>query len=410
MKIAILGAGVAGVSTAISLKQKGFDVCLYERHGCASNIGAGIVAWPNATFVLDQLGVLSEIRAVSGRPAKMQRLSNRGEALGAIDIVQINQRMGYPSLSILRRDLQRILINKLESLGVHIQYSHAVVDIKTTDSDQAEVHFQNGLKVSADIIVGADGRMASAARQYVCEDNEPVYQGFINWVGVFETEADIFRDLSISDYWGTGERFGIVPIESGRAYWAGGIACREVGQKNPSEYKIELNTVFSDWPAPVRQMINETPNNQINKIFVHDHNPTQTWHKNNLIVIGDAAHAPLPTSGQGACQALEDTWHLANCLHQSPHHPHKAFVDFTTIRFAKTTSITMAARGFASTLFNPDEEFCRSRNENSKVTDFKNAARGMATLWGQHLPLGCDFTTDRAGSYQPGLYFSGGAI
>ena len=56
MKIAILGGGVAGVSSAIALKQKGFDVSIYERHGSASNIGAGIVVWPNAAYVLERSG------------------------------------------------------------------------------------------------------------------------------------------------------------------------------------------------------------------------------------------------------------------------------------------------------------------------------------------------------------------
>ncbi|MDH4275051.1 MAG: FAD-dependent monooxygenase [Gammaproteobacteria bacterium] len=63
MKIAILGGGVAGVSSAIALKLKGFDVSVYERCDSASNIGAGIVVWPNAAYVLEQLGVLSENRS-----------------------------------------------------------------------------------------------------------------------------------------------------------------------------------------------------------------------------------------------------------------------------------------------------------------------------------------------------------
>ena len=70
MKIAILGGGVAGVSSAIALKQKGFDVSVYERHASASNIGAGIVVWPNAAYILEQLGVLNEIAAVSSSPVR----------------------------------------------------------------------------------------------------------------------------------------------------------------------------------------------------------------------------------------------------------------------------------------------------------------------------------------------------
>lgn len=387
MKIAILGGGVAGVSSAIALKQKGFDVSVYERHESPSNIGAGIVVWPNAAYVLERLGVLNEIKAVSGYPGRMRRLSSTGEDLGAIDIELINRHMGYPSLSILRSDFQNILISKLESLGVVIQYAHTVTDIETKNPGQAEVQFANGTKITADVLVGADGRMASYARQYVHDDNAPVYQGFINWIGVYETEKESFEEIAVADYWGVGERFGIVPVTRHKAYWAGGIACDNIGPRNPSEYKAELNSIFSHWPQDVQNLIEHTPVERINKIYVHDHNPIQTWHKNNLIMIGDAAHAPLPTSGQGACQALEDAWHLARCLNENPYDIQHAFAKFTEIRFEKTTNIILAARGFAVSLFNHDKHFCVKRNENSRRTDFSKLAAAMSHGWAQGLPL-----------------------
>lgn len=385
MEIAILGGGVAGVSTAIALKQRGFDVRIYERHQTASDIGAGIVAWPNAAYVLDRLGVLDDIQRVSGYPTKMQRFSQKGENLGAIDIEAINQRMGYPSLSLLRRDLQAVLIAKLASLGVSIEYGHRVTDIGTNATENTEVHFQNGLKITADVIVGADGRMASHARQYVLGDNTPVYQGFINWVGVFESDEETFEDMTVADYWGTGDRFGIVPVTRRKAYWAGATACPEVGSRGLQDGKTALNRLFADWPAPVQTMIERTPAARINKIYVHDHNPTQTWHKHNLIMLGDAAHAPLPTSGQGACQALEDAWHFARCLAEHGDDLALCFERFTALRVEKTASITMAGRGFAASLFSRDEAFCQARNERSKATNFHAAAASMASLWGQQL-------------------------
>ena len=387
MKIAILGGGVAGVSSAIALKQKGFNVSIYERHPTASNIGAGIVVWPNAAFILEQLGVLKEIEAVSGYPTRMRRITNANEDLGAIDIKMINSHMGYTSLSIFRRDFQNILISKLESLGTTIQYDHSVTEIRTKNQGHAEVHFQNGLKITADVLIGADGRMTSHARRYVHNDNTPVYQGFINWVGVYESRQEIFEEIAVSDYWGVGERFGIVPITKHRAYWAGGIGSLDIAPRIPAEYKTELSSIFSDWPRPVQMMINQTPAERINKIYVHDHNPIPTWHKHNLIVIGDAAHAALPTSGQGACQALEDAWHLANSLNDNPNDLEEAFTKFTELRFKKTSGIIMAARGFASSLFNRDEKLCMARNEDSKRTDYPKAAEAMAQSWSQYLPL-----------------------
>ena len=387
MKIAILGGGVAGVSSAIALTQKGFDVSVYERHESASNIGAGIVVWPNAAYVLEQLGVLNDIEAVSGYPARMCRLSSTNEELGSLDIEMINGHMGYPSLSILRSDFQNILTAKLESLGITIQYAHTVTNIETNHPGQAEVHFQNGSKLTAGVVIGADGRMASYARRYVNDDNVPVYQGFINWIGVYEAAQDSFDEISVTDYWGVGERFGIVPVTKHKAYWAGAVACAGIGPRNPAEYKNELVSIFSDWPQPVQMMLDHTPTERINKVYVHDHDPIQTWHKHNLIVIGDAAHASLPTSGQGACQALEDAWHLAHCLEETPHDLQRAFLKFTELRFEKTAGIIMGGRSFAGALFNRDEKFCRARNESSRNTDFAKVAAAMSQGWARHLPL-----------------------
>lgn len=387
MKIAILGGGVAGVSSAIALKQKGFDVSIYERHDSASTIGAGIVVWPNAAYVLEQLEVLKEVESLSGYPKKMQRVSNTNLGLGTLDIEAINKHMGHSSLSILRNDFQSTLISKLESLGVTIRYGHAVENIETNKMDRAKVLFHNGKTITADAIIGADGRMASIARRYVHGDNLPVYQGFINWVGVYESEEETFDEIEVMDYWGVGERFGIVPVTKRKAYWAGGIACTEVGTRNPDQYKEELHSIFSGWPEPVRMMVERTPVTGINKIYVHDHNPVRTWHKNNLIMIGDAAHAPLPTSGQGACQALEDAWHLANCLANNLDDLQRAFLEFTEIRFEKTEAIIMGARGLASSLFNRDETFCRVRNEKSRKTDYAELAAAMSHSWSKNLPL-----------------------
>lgn len=387
MKIAILGAGVAGISSAIALKQHGFDVSVYERHDSASNIGAGIVIWPNAAYVLEQLGVLHAMQSVSGYPTRMQRVSNTGEDLGAIDIQLINRHMGYESLSILRRDFQTILHSKLAALGVAIHYGHAVTQIEPSHNDQAIVHFHNGLKITADLLIGADGRMASCARQFVHGDNAPVYQNFINWIGVYESDVDTVHEMAVTDYWGTGARFGIVPITPRKAYWAGGLASAGIAAKISAEYKRELSMIFANWPTLVQQMIEHTPVDCINKIYVHDQNPMRAWHKNNLIVIGDAAHASLPTSGQGACQALEDSWHLALCLRENSADLAKVFTKFTELRLEKTTGIIMAGRGFAASLFNTDPLFCAQRNETSKRTDFTAVAAAMSHGWARHLPM-----------------------
>ncbi|MDX5151070.1 MAG: FAD-dependent monooxygenase [Acidiferrobacterales bacterium] len=387
MKISILGAGVGGLSSAIALKQKGFDVDLYERDPAVRNIGAGIVCWPNASFVLDEFRLLDKIRHVSGQPTSMDRISHLGESLGSLDIRQINHLMGYDSFSILRRDLMDILVSRVRDLGIDIHFSHELTGFETVENGKVLATFGNGKKILSGMLVGADGRMNSITRQFVCHDNKPVYQKFVNWIGVFESKEGIFEELSIKDFWGVGERFGIVPVNATSAYWAGGVAAPEIGLREPEKYKAELLNLFSKWPDPIPEIIRGTPQEAINKIYVHDQSPVEVWHRDNVLMIGDAAHAPLPTSGQGACQALEDAWHLANLLEEGCSNIAETFSSFARLRHSKTTGIIMSGRQLASSLFNSDPEFCRQRNESSQHADFASVAAGMARGWMGGLPI-----------------------
>lgn len=387
MKIAILGAGVGGLSAAIALKKKGFDIEIYEKHSNINELGAGIVCWPNASFVLDKLGILDGVKKVSGEPTEMRRLTDKGETIGSLNLLKLNETMGYPSYSILRRDLMNILGEHAKKLGIEIRYNAEVKSMTTRPDNLAQAHLKNGQVIEADVFMGADGRMNSVARQYVLGNNKPVYQGFINWVGVCECSKEIFSEMTVCDYWGVGERFGIVPVSPRKAYWAGAIASVTLAEKNPEIYKAELLSIFKHWPAPIQMMIEETALSKMNKIYVHDHDPIKRWHRNNVLLMGDAAHAPLPTSGQGACQALEDAWHLAQSLENNMTDINKAFHAFTSARSDKTAGITLGARKLASSLFNTDAAFCLERNLNSKMMNYDDMVTGMANAWASGLGM-----------------------
>ena len=385
--IAILGAGVGGVTIAIALIQRGYKISIFERTPEPAHIGAGIVVWPNASFVLSEMGLLSKIAALAGRPEKMQRMSAQGEDLGYIDITALDKRMGFSSYAILRRDLQSVLLGELSRQGVEVLYDHSVSSIVADGHGKTTINFKNGLQLKPDIVIGADGRMKSIARQFVNGNNKPIYQGFINWIGVYESDANIVNEMSVFDVWGIGERFGVVPITKNKVYWAGAKVQEIIDPAELSSNKEELSSIFHSWPNPIPDIIRKTPELLIKKIFVHDHDPIATWYKDNVILIGDSAHASLPTSGQGACQAMEDAWHLANYLQAYPSSIQVAFETFSETRREKTATIIYAARSFAASLFNRDAEFCRQRNAQSKLTDYFAVVESMARYWGQGLPI-----------------------
>ncbi|KML59165.1 monooxygenase [Burkholderia cepacia] len=389
MDIAILGAGVAGMSTALALAGRGHRIRLYERRLSDSTMGAGVVLWPNAGFVLAQLGILPDIVEVSGHLRAMRCIDRHGNPFKLTDIRQLDRRMGFPTRSILRRDLQAVLARHVAARGIEICFGHCATAIDTGPDGRAVVRFDNGTAIAPDLVIGADGRMNSVARNHVVGSNTPVYQGFVNWIGVAQSDAPLVDEVSIFDYWGTRERFGIVAIDRQRVYWA--AARSEADGDGDGDDTVQgdpapmLERLFDAWPAPIADVMRATPPNTIAKIRVHDLDPVDVWHRGNVLLIGDAAHAPLPTSGQGACQALEDAWHLARCLDEygegNGSDLDAALASFTMRRSLKTTAITLRARDFAHRLFGDDT------HESARQVDPIAEIDSLAHAWGANLPM-----------------------
>ncbi len=379
-KIVILGAGTGGLTAAIALRERGFkNISIYERRRKTSPLGAGIVLWSNATKLLHKLGLLKAIDKVGGKLEQMQRWSETGEFLGAIDIKIINSTIGSTSYSISRSDLQNILLQKIKELNITINYNHNATRI-SHQFNTTNIHFVTKSTVKAVIVIGADGRMNSIARHYVNGNNTPIYQNFVNWIGLLESETPLFTEQNVLDFWGCGERFGIVPINTHKGYWAGGKSLPQNSTLKDVNNTAQLLETFGSWSPKIKEIIELTKEENIKYIEVFDHDPIPKWYKHNVCLIGDSAHAALPTSGQGACQAIEDAWYLASILEKSET-LEKAFIEFQTIRFEKTTTITMAGRAVATSLFNEDVTYCSHRNENAKQSDYEVASQNIAKLW-----------------------------
>ncbi|MBL4847309.1 MAG: FAD-dependent monooxygenase [Planctomycetes bacterium] len=384
MHVGILGGGIAGLSAGIALAQAGHRVSVFERDVRPRGIGAGVVCWPNAVFVLEALGVIPRLERVTGRVRAMTRFTATGEVLGRLDVERLERLCGRPSLSVLRRDLHDALLGRAAEVGVEIAFGQPLTALEETPCG-ARARFADERSFEADLLLGAEGRMRSVARDFVVGDGTPIDQGFVNWVGVFEGDRPLFQDMAVRDYWGLGERFGIVPISPTAAYWAGGEA-REAQPKQRAGLKARLIEQFGRWADPIVEVVRGTEDARINEIQVRDHDPCETWHRANVLLIGDAAHAALPTSGQGACQALEDAWHLARVLDSSGS-IEDACQTFTELRRAKTTAITQGGRRLAASLFATDPSACERRDAEARVVDYGAMVEGMSRFWTSGLPL-----------------------
>lgn len=405
MEIGILGGGIAGLSVALALRKQGYNPRVYERRTEPATMGAGVTLWPNASFVLDELGLLQDIAAIGGRPLTMRRQDAMGNALGGLDIALLDRTMGYPTYTVLRRHLQKVLLDHAARQGIPVEFGHQAVAIELDTHGRAVARFENGASIRPDLLIGADGRMESVARKFVAGDNTPVYQGFVNWIGVAQGPHALVDDISIQDFWGAGERFGCVPICPELVYWAAAQA-RPLNEVTPTaDLRKEVEKLFARWPEPVLAIIRATPENAIRLIAVHDLEPLHTWSRANVLLVGDAAHAPLPTSGQGACQALEDAWHLARCLDGASGSLDDVFQAFAKIRASKTARLAEQGRIFARGLFATDPETCCIRNDRAKASDPVHDVQVLAAGWGQGLPMpGCVDSTSVEGGGSGSLY------
>ena len=338
-RIAIVGAGVAGIALAIFAAKQGHQVSLYERDSQISCMGAGVTLWPNAMFILQQLGLHKEIQCIGGIPRGMRQLDQHGVMQTEFDFAEANTLSGFPSVTILRRDLMAILARALKHLDVEVHFNCPIT--------AQQIH---ALKQEFDLVVGADGRMHSVVRQTLYPEKvHPCYQGFINIIGISPIRRKSLDNV-IHDFRAPSERFGIVPVKKGLCYWAAGWSTSIDKERPLTSWYQEMHQRFAAWPEPVQNVLNSYEKGSLKRIFVHDIDPLPYWHQDNLMIIGDAAHAPLPTSGQGACQALEDAWHLAQSLKKAAT-LENILSDFYQQRITKTSTTQNIGRQLAKRIF-----------------------------------------------------------
>lgn len=285
MDIGILGGGIAGLSVALALHRTGHRPRVYERGAAPATMGAGVTLWPNAGFVLDALGLLPDVAAAGGRPRAMRRYDNAGHALGSLDISALDRLMGYPTHTILRRDLLAVLLAHAARAGIPVEYGHRAVAIEPDADGRAAARFENGAVVRADLLVGADGRMDSVARRFVVGDNTPVYQGFVNWIGI-ASGPGLAEDMAIQDYWGVGERFGCVAVRPDLVYWAGAEARSLAAAVQGPDPRAEVADRFAGWADPIARLIQATPADAVRLIAVHDLDTPAAWHRANVLLVG----------------------------------------------------------------------------------------------------------------------------
>jgi 2-polyprenyl-6-methoxyphenol hydroxylase-like FAD-dependent oxidoreductase len=298
MRVIVVGGGIGGLGAAIALGRAGHQVVVLERTARLASAGAGITLFANAMRALDRLGVGDAVRA-GGAPAKHSAiLTSSGRQLLALpgDLLE-------GAVAIRRSDLQTALQDAAQ--GVRLG---AVVTSVELAGDGATAKIEDGTEEHGDLLIGADG-VRSLVRAAVAPA-QPRYAGYTAWRGIAPA---LIQKGQLTESWGVGERFGLVDVGL-QTYWFATANAREADPEQARERKPELMRRFASWHAPIGAILEATPEGAILRNDVYYLDPLARWSRGRIVLLGDAAHATTPGSGQGAAQALEDAVALAHAL------------------------------------------------------------------------------------------------
>lgn len=332
-KISIIGGGIAGLTTAIALNQRGFKTEIFEAAPEIKGVGAGLALAANAMRGFDQLGLMKEVVDLGRILPSFSILDQKGKVVTTADSGAISQKWGIDNFLIHRADLHNFLMSKIDSKLIHtgkrsvsFQYVHDKIEIIFAD---ATVHL-------TDYLIVADG-IHSVIRSQLLPEVDPRYAGYTCWRAVIEnTELDIVES---SETWGRKGRFGIAPLSNNLLYW---FACINAPEKDPRMKAFtvsDLKDVFNDYHHPIPDILDKTSDAQLLWNDILDLQPLDRYAFDRILLLGDAGHATTPNMGQGACQAIEDAVILGEEMTRAIN-PQVAFQAFEKRRLKRTHYIT----------------------------------------------------------------------
>ena len=347
--IVIAGAGIGGLTAALTLARAGFRVVILEQATRLEDVGAGIQLSPNATQVLRELGLLDRLRPHAVAPDAIRIIKARTGG----DIVRIplgaeaERRYGAPYWVVHRADLQGVLSSAIEQsadvtlrLGAHVEdfavHQHGVT---------VQVRTPQGLRDEQGIaLVGADG-LWSTLRARLGDRRAPRFAHRMAWRAIVPAErvSDELREPVTGLWLGRDAHLVHYPIMAGTTINIVAIVrdgWQEAGWTAPGK-SADLLPRFKHF-APTARALLALPDSW-QKWALFDRTPRRVRRHGPVTLLGDAAHPMLPFLAQGGAMAIEDAAVLADCLRQDEE-PSRAFRNYEHARARRVARVQRAAR------------------------------------------------------------------
>lgn len=359
-RIAIAGAGIAGLTTALTLLQQGLQVDVYEQAGQLGEVGAGLQLSPNGTRVLQALGLADALAPLvcEARGKEIRHWSN-GRRWKLFDLGEdCRQRFGAPYWMVHRGDLHRVLLDALRQRSPQALRLHTRVVRAQNTGTGVRLVLADGTPHQADALLAADG-VHSILREQMLGEDRAQYTGLIAWRGLVPMERlpEPLRAPVGTNWVGPGAHVITYPVRGGQLLNVVGIVERaDWKTANATESWTEPGTHddllrdFAAWHGDVQQMMQAI--DQPFKWALLGRPPSTGWARGRVCLLGDAAHPTLPFLAQGANMALEDAAVVARCLAEWAD-PADALTQFEAVRHSRTAQIVNRSRDNAQRFHNP---------------------------------------------------------
>jgi 2-polyprenyl-6-methoxyphenol hydroxylase-like FAD-dependent oxidoreductase len=341
-KVAIAGAGVAGLAAAIQLAKAGVEVDVFEAKPELSALGSGISLQGNALRVFDALGAWDDIRA-AGYP--FEGLNLRAPGPGAPIVASLpDVKTGgpdYPSaMGMPRPDLARILLEHAQRAGANVRFGATVTWLVQGD-DHVEVFVNDGSAGVYDLAIGADG-LNSAVRGIIGIETKPEPTGMGIWRTFVSRPAEVERSelyyggpVYIAGYTPTGEdsMYAFLVEDAQDRFGTPDEEATRIMLDESRAYDGPWNSIRADLEGGAHA----------NYTWFTKHIVAAPWNRGHVVIIGDAAHSCPPTIAQGAAQGLEDALVLTELLVERDTVDQRLWDDFHARRLPRAKAVVDAS-------------------------------------------------------------------
>lgn len=337
--VAVVGAGIAGLTAALSLSRRGIACTLIEQSDRLAEVGAGLQISPNASRILARLGILPALERVWTEPDGITlRSGRRLEPIATVPVGAFARERWQAPYGVLHRaTLQGALLDAVSREPLIRLLTGTRIESPSMDAIAAVCGERPG------VIIGADG-VWSVIRQRIGGDMAARFSGHVAWrMLVAEDTAPGFLDRqNVTAFLGPGSHLVAYPLrDCGSINLVAISTGRDPGKgwDHAQDSRTGLLHAFRNWNPEIRALLTTAA---LPRVWPLYEMPDGAWSNGrDTVLIGDAAHAVTPFAAQGAAMAIEDAYELALML--ATHSPAEAFRLFCARRKPRVAKVR--ARG-----------------------------------------------------------------